>query len=356
MKKKLVLFVLCLLCKEILSAQGDERTVTNPGRLPNLEISLDAKEKVSAAVKFPFQSFKIVDSRFDTGKIGFIPRFTLSKKKAYKKAVLKAGTANAISTYLNDYYADAFTQNGFELLIVIKRLWFSGIDNTRAGRAEIASSLKTYANVYCKWEFYLGKDGSYFPIKRTDTIFHYNQFENSFTEERFSESDYYYIKSVLKTMTESPDYNFYLPLFNSKPKKSIEEINAYNEKRYNLPVLKDVRLLKGVYLSFEEFKNNKPSIPDFKERKMNYGLLKKEQYLETSAGDLISDYWGYSDGEYFRYGKYGNDKIYREGNTFEFFVQVVDLDFDGRSTPVITKQTTRRWVPYQLDMETGEIY
>ena len=72
-------------------------------------------------------------------------------------------------------------------------------------------------------------------------------------------------------------------------------------------------------------------------------------------GNLIKDYWGYSDGEKFRYGKYGNDKIFPIGNTFQFFVQINNTDANN-TTPISTKEKTKVWFPYQIDMETGEVY
>ena len=86
-----------------------------------------------------------------------------------------------------------------------------------------------------------------------------------------------------------------------------------------------------------------------------YGLFKSENYLVDASGNQISEYWGYSDGEKFRFSKFGNDKIYRVGNTFEFFVQVVAPEYDN-STPVTTKSNFKVWMPYQIDMDTGLIY
>ena len=73
---------------------------------------------------------------------------------------------------------------------------------------------------------------------------------------------------------------------------------------------------------------------------MKYGLIDKEDYLIDSVGQIISDYWGYSDGKVFKMSKYGNNKLYRKGNTFEFF----------------NVHANSLWIPYQIDMETGEIY
>ena len=144
-------------------------------------------------------------------------------------------------------------------------------------------------------------------------------------------------------------------MFEQQPKKTMQEIVSYNAKRNELIVFKNSNLKKGIYLNFEEFKNNNPSITDYKEEKTKYQVFKTERYLTDMQGNLIKDYWGYSDGEKFRYGKYGNDKIFPIGNTFQFFVQINNTDANN-TTPISTKEKTKVWFPYQIDMETGEVY
>jgi hypothetical protein len=349
MNKILALLTYFILNSLLLFAQNEETDVTNPGSLTKLEISLDADEKCMEKLSLPFQNIKVIDSRFDTGKIGFIPHNLFSQKRMFKRVTLKKGLANEAAGFLNRYYENVFAKNGYELLIVIKKLWFSGIDNSKTGGAELATTFNSFYHIYCKWEFYIGKNDSYMPIIRIDTILDWNDTNGSFKEENFTKSKFSKLKSVLCAITELPKYDTYFSLYESKAKKTMDDIVKFNENRFNLPVLKQGIFEKGVYLNFEEFKNNKPSIIDFKEKKMNYGLLKKEFYLEKLNGEPVNKYWGYSSGEWFKYGRYGNDKIYREGNTFEFFVQAVYTDADSRIDSKI-------WMPYQLDMETGKIY
>ena len=60
----------------------------------------------------------------------------------------------------------------------------------------------------------------------------------------------------------------------------------------------------------------------------------------------------------------GNDKIYRIQNTFCFFIKVVGYSIDagnqgqygGSDINTISKDKYETWVPFQIDMETGEIY
>lgn len=99
---------------------------------------------------------------------------------------------------------------------------------------------------------------------------------------------------------------------------------------------------------------------------MRYGRFNKntEAYLEDMKGQAISNYWGYSDGKDFRYGLLGNDKIYRIQNTFCFFIKVLGYtveqgnqgQYGGSGINSISKNKYKIWVPFQIDMETGEIY
>ena len=99
---------------------------------------------------------------------------------------------------------------------------------------------------------------------------------------------------------------------------------------------------------------------------MRYGRFNKntEAYLEDMKGQAISNYWGYLDGKGFRYGLLGNDKIYRIQNTFCFFIKVLGYtveqgnqgQYGGSGINSISKNKYKIWVPFQIDMETGEIY
>jgi hypothetical protein len=168
-------------------AQSGGRDALNPDQLEVKEFILKVERTVSTEIKLPFKSIKIIDSRFDTSKIGYIPftDFIAGKKKLYEKMLLKGGVSNAVESYYNEYYTGSFTQNDFELLIVMKRFWISGnaIDNPK--RIEVVNSVKMNSNIYCKWEYYLGKNGKYLPIKRIDTVFRYTGDLAKYGEEEF---------------------------------------------------------------------------------------------------------------------------------------------------------------------------
>jgi hypothetical protein len=362
---KYLLFT-ALLIPVFVFAQNHD--VLNPEQLGVKELKLEAEKTAPSEIKLPFKNIKIIDSRFDTSKIGYIPNADIfaDKRRSFKKMTLRGGNANAIENYYNDYYAGSFAANDFELMIVMKRFWISGNSNSNNKRIEVANSVKDDNNIHCKWEYYIGKNGNYLPVKRMDTTFIVTEdFKNHLNDE-LSFKRLFYIKSCLNTLIEVLDFSNAIIQFEKQHKKTFAEIQEFNNRINNIPVLKDSNYKKGVYLSFDDFKNNRPSIIDFVVKKMHYGKLNTntEIYLEDMKGESISNYWGYFDGKDLRYGMLGNDKIYRTQNTFCFFIKVVGYNLDrdnqgmygGSDINVISKDKYESWVPFQIDMETGEIY
>jgi hypothetical protein len=364
---KLIIFLASLVPVFVFS-QNNNNDVLNPERLQFKEFKLEADSRASSAVKLPFQKINVIDSRFDTSKIGYIHNADIlaGKKRAYKKMGLQGGTANAIETYYNDYYAASFTPNDFELLIVIKRFWISGNSMSNNKRVEVANSVKDNNSIHCKWEYYLGKNENYLPVKRIDTTFIVTEDFKNYLNDELSLKRLFYVKQSLQVLIDVLDFSNAINQFDKQTKKTFAQIQEFNERINNIPVLKDSSFKKGVYLSFDDFKNNRPSIIEFKEMKMHYGKLNAntEIYLEDMKGQTISNYWGYSDGKGFRYGMLGNDKIYRIQNTFCFFIKVVGYTVDrdnqglygGSDINTISKDRYETWVPFQIDMETGEVY
>ena len=265
------LVITALLLPAFVFAQSSKRDVLNPEQLGVKELKLEAQKTAPSEIKLPFKSIKIIDSRFDTSKIGYMLEGGLSKKRMFRKMLLPGGVSNAIETYYNEYYAGSFSQNDFELLIVMKRFWLAGEARSNNKRVETANSVGGNVNLYCKWEYYLGKDGKYVPVKRMDTIMRIDEILSRYIDEEFSEKRLSYFKYVLKALIEILDYSNAVKQFDTQPKKTLEEIKEFNKRMNLIPVLQDSGFKKGVYLSFDDFKNNRPSIIDFQEKKMRYG-------------------------------------------------------------------------------------
>jgi hypothetical protein len=333
----------------------------NPSHLDDRLISLKAEYIAPASITLPFSSIKIIDSRFDTTKLGFVlgNTFFASKTNLFKKLKLEKGVAIAIEEYYNDYYQKSLANNDFKLVIVIKKLWFSSFDagKTKTHDRGNGNSSKR-GSMLCKWEYYVGKDDMYLPVKRTDTTFQLSDDLYKSIKSDFAEKEIIEFKFFLKVLMETPGFEKKIMAFGDQPKKTIAEINEYNNKRFDLNIIKDSVIKKGVYMNFNEFKANRPSVTVFTEKNMKYGTLKKEEYLEDEQGNTINPFWGYSNGEWMKYGVYTHDYIYRVNNTFEFFSKETTLDMTGKD-PSSSMTRTFKYdllIPVQIDMETGEIY
>ena len=65
------------------------------------------------------------------------------------------------------------------------------------------------------------------------------------------------------------------------------------QRRKNIPILSEP-VKKGVFLTFNEFKNNQPSVISFSKKKMP---KKKIYEITDEKGNVILDYFAYYDGE-----------------------------------------------------------
>src|SRR5205085_6247914 len=131
---------------------------------------------------------------------------------------------------------------------------------------------------------------------------------------------------ALEKMVENVNYDLYTKNLAAKKKMSVKEINDYNDKEKNIPILTGP-IRHGLFLTFQEFKNNKPSVLSFTKRKIN----KKRIYeIVNEKGEVITSYFAFYDGEKLAIGKplsglfsskISQDyySVYRIGSTFVFF-------------------------------------
>jgi len=160
---------------------------------------------------------------------------------------------------------------------------------------------------------------------------------------------------VLHDLIEQFNYNKAAEVFDQKEKITFQEISNLNNKRFLLPVLMKPQLKDAVYFNFNEFVNDVPSITAFGEKKIRYMGLRNEEALVNKNDSTISNYWAYRYKGQTKISRFGNEKIYRLGNTFEYFVKV-RVPVPRSTGQIVVINYNEFWVPYQLDMETGTFY
>ena len=316
---------------------------------------------------FPIGDVKVIDRRFDTTTLGFMQKGFPDTRRILKlKNGTTAGIRNYIISSLPELHSDSALLS-YQLICNIKKLWLSDEIYTTEQDDEHRNSPKQNApkesGIILRLEFVLKSNDQYIPLCRFDT---------TITGEHpiYRDGDQYISHSLAaslqKLSTQSSGNTIAI-----KKKFNGNEINNYHASRFNIPILTE-KTRKGVYLTFEAFRNNSPSIKNYR-----VSSDKKSDYLYTinEAGQetLIRDIYGYSDGEdIFLYSAGNFFRLYRTGNTFNMYgakslkkirqyITTEKILLMGLNPETFSKNNTKvsyelKLHPYQLDMETGVLY
>ena len=352
-----------LLTASALFAQGD-----NPDNVRARIFELTVKTVPPDTLRLPFESIKVIDSRFDTSKLGYriSTTFSFRSKINVQKIVLRPGIATGIENFFNEYYRQNFTRNGKTLLISIKRLWINNVPRRQGKNQRKDIDRRSQQDIYARFEYYFGSQNAYVPLKRVDTVFQLTPDKKVEDYDPKDENKLPFFCFALEKMVENVNYTFYIEALGKKNKMSLEDIDRYNATLKDIPILKEP-VKKGVFLTFSEFKNNQPSITSFSKRK----LLKKKIYeIIDERENVILDYFAYYDGEKLAVAKQladlsgsnisqDNYGMYKVNNSFQFYENY--FRYTGRESNAGTTNENIPsviliGVPRQLDMETGEIY
>lgn len=344
---------ICLFAVTAINGQRRD-TLFNFKRIATDVISLPAPK---TSVEIAINNITVQDKRYDTTIIGF------NKLNA---VALGNNAAGEISKHLNA----AFTFNptaANSVVLYIKTFWLGnqlGIYNEGTG----PDKGRWKQGMVCKLECFYQQDGVQYALFRYDTTLLAN--------EKLEDEAIGLIAQCLKRVGEKIAVSV-AGFHTGKTKMTNDEVTAYYNKRFNLPILKDSVLKKGVYKTFAEFLNNKPFHSDFF---VYFDKVNDWLDLVDSTGKetLVRDMWGYCDGtrvfvksvdNYFQMVRVGNS-FYLQG-----FKDIEIWTTDGYYRPVsIANQTTGErkynfgtgrgqyvkhkvfYKPYQLNMENGEIY
>ena len=167
-------------------------------------------------------------------------------------------------------------------------------------------------------------------------------------------------------------------MLQKKRKFSADEVKKHYDDRWNKPILKTDTLSSGVYRSFSEFINNRPSIRGYSIQKTK---LADVLYSSGDGGEAIPlrDVWGYCDGQRI-FIKSGENffMLVKKQNSFYFLgsrelTKAAPLN-ENQSTiqrpfPYVDRYAgpemqafgndhylTNRLEPLKVDMEKGSVY
>jgi hypothetical protein len=315
---RLILIIFCMLTA-ITFCTAQEKTAeqlspTNKSR--NAIISLAADRNDNSA-KLPFSAIEIRDVRPDTTKLGF---YRSTKDGRHYKYCFANSSNQHIEAFLNDQFRNNFDASASaHLVIYIKKLWLSEFDSSELNTHN--THVKN-AWLYLTSEIYLQTHNTYLPVYRYDSVV-YARKKNNYTSGGF----------IASTLLESLDRlnNVDFAQLHHRRKITQSQVDSFYQQYANRTTVKPV---KGVYLSFSDFKNNRPAYTDFEVR---FESLADIVYVREADGQLYpkKNIWGISNGEKVFIRMAANYfPLYNQNKTWEFYGSAA-TDTRGFRMPVI---------------------
>jgi len=311
--------------------------------------------------KLPIRDLMIIDSRFDTTKIGY-----LKKGGSYKKISTGAPLRQTMQTFLAQQYSTLYDNaSPYTLVLVVKNFWLQETSEAELLHRKIERSSEntaTFSSCTATCEVYLANGSTYIPLFKRDSSYMESGGLKQNAEsllakpfddclDKFASLDLSKIASAKRTLTWA-------------------EIEAFNQKRFQYPHFTATVKEKGIYKTFADFLQNNITKQDFV---VEYGQHTDEVFT-TSNGkpEALTDFWGICDGETF-YMKVGYNifELARQANTYDLWGSKFSIHKYSRynpSSPGSVQQALlgsslfnkNRIVtnakPLQLNMETGTVY
>jgi len=308
----------------------------------------------------PFKKVVVVDSRFDTSKLGYI-----MGRRHYEKLHTSGPLAEAIQQTINTYQKPGNSLHVPTLYIFIKHLWLQQASSKEFNKQNVSSGLTNDTFfVACKatLECYLQIDDSlYSPLFRLDTTLVQKGILRKKAEALLSAP----FQLTFQHLTR-------IDLNRKRKQMSWEEVIAYDNRNKKYTRLQADTLERGIYLTFQDFLHNRVTKTSFE---VQWGLTDELYTIDGDNKKLFLELWGFCDGQkqYVKVG-YNFFELSREQDTYEMIgakklIHMPDVvsrptsssPVDLISTGIInmagrgdTKTTLLK--PLQLNMETGEPY
>jgi|GEM_PF-504522 len=358
----------------------------NEFRIKTIEVAVPEEKLVLSG----FSNILVIDARADTGRVGFMQKKIvdpisgvlnnaansqeeqkINTRPTFIKLV--SGVRSQTEQFAKNYLSFSANSAAPSVLMVIKKLWLSdelNLDEKRQGGLPVYSSKDVWTSgADVNFEFYLKEGVNYYPLYRYDSVI-----SKAMT---ISEYGPQFIQLAFQLSLEKmKQMDTKIATLKLRRKFSLEEIAKHNEDAFNLPVLKDAVQKEGVYMSFEEFKNNLPSQTQYEIKK---DKLIDAIYIKQPNGNdyLARDIWGYCDGTHLyiksadnffllqRYANafyvYGAKRIMVEDDSNMMYYSNPGSIGGGywAPSPDYTFKGPKRAIklqPFQLDWETGKLY
>lgn len=314
-----------------------------------------------------FSHFTVIDQRPDTGRIGIhVNKASLGHSRD-RQLIFPQPAAVEVANWLNQHY----TRPGapYTGLVVLRTLWLSDANYPLEDLMRDPQKQQERTHIRLKAEVYAGKDTSYMPVFRFDTLFYTTKAVYSV---RSPYSDWE--RDLADILGELADSASFLADKNQGPSRQIPlaAIRQFNQSRFVLPI-DNATLTSGVYANFEEFRNNAPSIQNYEIKMDGADLL---LYIKDAGGKSYYSHnaWGYCNGKDIFIMRDGVLRFaWKEGKAFYFFSSNRSkTEYKGTpmlgGTPLATADLAGVIITsnmrlynnnpyiYTIDMDTGSIY
>lgn len=309
----------------------------------------------SSKIVFPFKDVRVFDKRFDTSKLGY-----LFSGPNYKNIVLKPSLSGAVEDYFRKNFVFSTTSNKI-LVVMLKTAWMHEMRSGEEDVEDFNNELQKLSKCIFKADVYSFENNSYQALIRIDTSFENKSPLVNNSSELLLNSLNYAANKILSLDLDQ--------LFTRKTKINETDVMNYYDQRFKKPRIINNMLQRGVYLTFDDFLNNRLTAYKF-------SLEQDEEsdylYIEENGEEkLFTDFWGFSDGEnlYIKLG-FNFFKLTKDNNTYSFW----GCRRAVHTTPSRNKNRVVRYMafgnlanlrnaklknllrPMQLDMETGKAY
>jgi hypothetical protein len=339
--------------------------------LPSVTIRIKASHDLAhTANNSLFSHFEVIDERPDTARIGVHTNMKTFRRPYDRQLVFDQSAAPAVAAWLNNHFSRPGAP--YTALIVLRALWLSDARYIREDLVRDPDRRFEKTHIRLKAEVYAVKDNRYLPVIRFDTL----QATKKMTYYASLQAPYSdwgkNLASILADLADSSS-SVTARRQNGDRRISLEDIRQFNTSRFKAPIGIDTTLTRGVYNSFEEFRNNAPSIRDFEvkvedDRRILYTREAGNSYYTHDA-------WGYCDGKDVYIMRDGVlYSAWREGKAFYFYRDIIsrvnppDAEKNPAAKGISMQSATsgdsvsgrhadykRRYV-YSVDMDTGNVY
>ncbi len=272
-----------------------------------------------------FDSIRVLDFRSDTSRLGIVANGRWSQEEL----LLRAPVGVQLMSYLNAGYTAPTAKH--RLLVVIKNLWVSDPVIPQA------NMFKSALDLSFRFEAYLPSGDDYVALTYLDTAV---TCWGSTVDDIVAKG----IPDLIARFMDKTADHLLLDDLSTKRVVSYGQIDSFARSRFDYAMDTATMLVKGVYTSVHEFRNNTPSILKYEISKDKGGMMSLEIPDENGQMYYTHKVWGYCDGR--------QAYVMMDGNVFPVFC--VDHQFYVLGSK--DYQDKQIWVPLFIPLGGALLY